>query len=435
VALSTCCWELQNNYQSAVGDVNPAASNEMPLMRALLSTNIFDVFGMIMFVFTLMHFFISFLISVNSQNLDVHHAYISGVYVADIVVSMLFMELCFDIWMWLIGFLNYYILMLPTSFCFVRIVFVTWDYDRMRNLYDSVKRFNIQEFRTWRYSPHVIWGACAFILMQVNIVDVFVSDFVFFYRECRRLLFGLVVDSCRSVFSFFVLNGMIVSLEGWAAEWLLNNYARLFNFCTPFKRQTACIIVSFISLCVAYFAAFVMNTNSCGYGFCSRGFLWIVRKAKSYSNAETILNVWTEVVVFPLVVLASMLTWHRLFLLENQHYGPPVEQAILCALYGWLIGQSLLREVMQLYVSMFLDDVGAFDVNLNRILNCGWIKDFWNWVDCLQIILGVSVVSLVWTQSRNALPVLAIAVFVRWWGTLFYLRVYVVFVSMISTQF
>ena len=75
---------------------------------------------------------------------------------------------------------------------------------------------------------------------------------------------------------------------------------------------------------------------------------------------------------------------------------------------------------------MFPDGFWDFfqkDDKMNRILSCDWIKDFWNWLDCLQIILGISLVVLVWTQSRNALPVLAITAFVRWWGTMFYLRV------------
>jgi WD40 repeat protein len=412
VALSTCHWELQSDHQSPIGVVDPKVqvSIEMTLMQALFSTSIIEIFGMIGFLWSFQY---GFQVLISEWKIN-----------PPLLVSMLYMELCLDIWMWLLGFLNhyfYYILILLTAFLFIGLIgrYVNEHNLNLRIFFYYV--FNIQEFRHWQYSPHVILGACAVILMQVNSVDVFVSGLVFFYRECRGQLFGFP--------RWFM--GMLIDVAFfWVPFFLepiiLQKCAR-FNLKHQFYHH---IIIKFLSICVAYFLAVVLNINSFGYSCVFRVLVFLFSFIMpALSNADTKMNTFINFIqfniLFPLQHVASILIWHRVFLLDSQYYQPPA-QAILCALYGCVITQSFYHELLQAKVSMFPDGVFNFfeeDDKMNRILSCDWIKDFWNWLDCLQIILGISLVVLVWTQSRNALPVLAITAFVRWWGAMFYLRV------------
>jgi hypothetical protein len=50
-------------------------------------------------------------------------------------------------------------------------------------------------------------------------------------------------------------------------------------------------------------------------------------------------------------------------------------------------------------------------------------REFWNWIKILHLILGFSVVVLVWLQSSYAMPVLSVTCFLRWWGLLFFIQV------------
>ena len=101
---------------------------------------------------------------------------------------------------------------------------------------------------------------------------------------------------------------------------------------------------------------------------------------------------------------------------DDRNAVPP---AVLSALFFAVLLRSLYREAKQ-FVYSIPDGDGTL---LQRVLSSEQFQDFWNWLDLLHITLGISTVALVWAQSANALPVLAMTSFLRWWGTLFYLQV------------
>ena len=118
-----------------------------------------------------------------------------------------------------------------------------------------------------------------------------------------------------------------------------------------------------------------------------------------------------------LLVALSILDWQNWGLPpDNRNAVPP---AVLSALFFVVLLRSLYREAKQ-FVYSIPDGDGTL---LRRVLSSEHFQDFWNWLDLLHITLGISTVALVWAQSANDLPVLAMTSFLRWWGTLFYLQV------------
>ena len=118
-----------------------------------------------------------------------------------------------------------------------------------------------------------------------------------------------------------------------------------------------------------------------------------------------------------LLVALSILDWQNWVLQPDDRNAVP--PAVLSALFCAVLLRSLYRETKQ-----FLYSIPSGDGTLlQRILSSEQFQDFWNWLDLLHITLGISTVALVWAQSANALPVLAMTSFLRWWGTLFYLQV------------
>eukprot|EP00049_Salpingoeca_infusionum_P007482 m.121976 g.121976 ORF g.121976 m.121976 type:complete len:2507 (+) comp13714_c0_seq1:761-8281(+) len=54
-----------------------------------------------------------------------------------------------------------------------------------------------------------------------------------------------------------------------------------------------------------------------------------------------------------------------------------------------------------------------------------YVQDGWNWLDVTQIVLGFVIVTLASSNASQALaPVLAISLYLRWFGTLFYLQAF-----------
>ena len=116
---------------------------------------------------------------------------------------------------------------------------------------------------------------------------------------------------------------------------------------------------------------------------------------------------------------------------DDDGFLPPNDITVISVLFCALCFRSAYKEIQQLYSSI----PSGQSMLIQRIFSSEYFKDFWNWLDMLHIIIGISVVILVWMQSSKALPVLAIASFFRWWGTLFYLQVCICCLTSVCVNF
>jgi hypothetical protein len=131
-----------------------------------------------------------------------------------------------------------------------------------------------------------------------------------------------------------------------------------------------------------------------------------------------------EFVVFnvglALLVVLCLRTWqHWAPQRRGQHFVDFSVDVAVAALFCALCIRSAYRETVKFAYGIS----GGDGLLLSRIWSRAKIMDFWLWLNLSHIVLGLSSCILVWMQSPEALPVLAVASFLRWWGTLFYLQV------------
>ena len=118
-----------------------------------------------------------------------------------------------------------------------------------------------------------------------------------------------------------------------------------------------------------------------------------------------------------LLVALSIMTWERD--VDPNEALPPVEVAVVSSLFGAIVLRSLYREARQFINSIPTDNRPLFI----RMFETTQFDEIWNWLDLMQIMLGIASVILVWWQSPIAVPALSVTAYLRWWGILFYLQV------------
>jgi len=118
-----------------------------------------------------------------------------------------------------------------------------------------------------------------------------------------------------------------------------------------------------------------------------------------------------------LLVALSIMTWGRD--VDPNEALPPVDVAVVSSLFGAIVLRSLYREARQFINSIPTDNRPLFI----RMFETTQFDEIWNWLDLMQIMLGIASVILVWWQSPIAVPALSVTSYLRWWGILFYLQV------------
>ena len=135
------------------------------------------------------------------------------------------------------------------------------------------------------------------------------------------------------------------------------------------------------------------------------------------------LKRWVHELMFYIAGLALLVA---LCLLTWQHWSPgydhgdsaPPAPIIVSALFCALCIRSAYREATKFIYSVPTGE----DLLLRRIWSSVYFTDFWHLLHLVHIVLGISVSLLACVQSPDALPVLAITAFLRWWGILYYLQ-------------
>jgi hypothetical protein len=136
------------------------------------------------------------------------------------------------------------------------------------------------------------------------------------------------------------------------------------------------------------------------------------------------LKIWVrEFLVYSvglaLLVVLCVRTWQSWSPERTYENSELVVDACLAAVFGALCIRSAVVETVKITCSIPQYD----DLSLpGRILRGIYFMNFWHWLHVLHIVLGIGSVVLVSVRSSNALPVLAVTSFLRWWGTLFYLQ-------------
>jgi hypothetical protein len=137
------------------------------------------------------------------------------------------------------------------------------------------------------------------------------------------------------------------------------------------------------------------------------------------------LKIWVkEFLVYSvglaLLVVLCVRTWQSWSPERNYERSELLVDGSLAALFGAVCMRSAAVETVKIACSIPQYD----DFSLRRRMLSGvYLMNFWQWLHVLHIVLGICSAVLVWVRSSNALPVLAVTSFLRWWGTLFYLQV------------
>jgi WD40 repeat protein len=144
-------------------------------------------------------------------------------------------------------------------------------------------------------------------------------------------------------------------------------------------------------------------------------------KWQMYGLKHWMREFYIYIINLGLLVALSIMMWQENH--ESYNFDSHPSTFIVSALIGALDVRSVYREAKQFVHGIPVDD-GKTSM-LQRIKNSSHYahgREFWNWVELLHIVLGFSVVVLVWAQSPDALPVLSATCFLRWWGLLFYIQ-------------
>lgn len=144
-------------------------------------------------------------------------------------------------------------------------------------------------------------------------------------------------------------------------------------------------------------------------------------KWQMYGLKHWMREFYIYIINLGLLVALSIMMWQENNDSDNLQSHPST--FIVSAVIGALDIRSVYREAKQFVHGIPVDD-GKMSM-LQRIKNSSHYahgREFWNWVELLHIVLGFSVVILVWAQSPDALPVLSATCFLRWWGLLFYIQ-------------
>jgi hypothetical protein len=144
------------------------------------------------------------------------------------------------------------------------------------------------------------------------------------------------------------------------------------------------------------------------------------------------LNRWVQEFLYYSIGLALLVVlcirtwqlWSPQSVSEGDGASPvPLADAIIAALFCVICVRSAYRESAIFYYSARNVAECNGDSKVPALI---WqrirVMDFWHLLNFVHIALGISAAILVWLRSSNAVPVLAVTSFVRWWGTLFYLQ-------------